>query len=288
MKLALGTVQFGTAYGVANASGQIPLQGAKDILRYAKDVGMDVLDTAASYGQSEAILGQIGLQGWDVITKLPPLDAAVADVGTWVEAQVDASINRLKVPSLCAVLLHYPADLLGVHGAAYSRALEDLRDSGKVRNVGVSIYSPDMLGELTKLFWPDVVQAPYNVLDQRIRASGWLEKLVTRGTRVHARSVFLQGLLTLSASEVPRYFTPWLDRLRRWHNVVHEYSSSPVELALNFVVQESLFDRIIVGIDTLPQLRELVKLCGAIEVPNLESLACDDPGLIEPYRWKLP
>ena len=73
MKLALGTVQFGVPYGVANSTGQVPESEGSSILSYARTLGIDTLDTAIAYGESERRLGSIGVAGWNVITKLPEI-----------------------------------------------------------------------------------------------------------------------------------------------------------------------------------------------------------------------
>ena len=57
-KLAIGTVQFGMNYGIANNSGKINYNEAKSILEYAENVGADTLDTAIIYGDSESTLGE--------------------------------------------------------------------------------------------------------------------------------------------------------------------------------------------------------------------------------------
>ena len=68
MKLALGTVQFGQSYGVANKAGQVPAAEAKAILEYAALEGIGMVDTAIGYGDSEQRLGEIGLRDWDECT----------------------------------------------------------------------------------------------------------------------------------------------------------------------------------------------------------------------------
>jgi aryl-alcohol dehydrogenase-like predicted oxidoreductase len=287
MRLSLGTAQFGSAYGIANSSGQIPYAEAEQILAYARRSGIDVLDTAIVYGESETVLGRIGMQGWKLITKLPPLDEEVTDVESWMFQHVDAALSRLRIDGLYGLLLHRPEDMLGRNGAAYRRALEGLRETGRVRLLGYSIYSPEMLEELTAQFWPDIVQTPYNVFDQRIRTSGWLERLTKGGCRVHARSVFLQGLLVMEATRRPAYFQKWKIPLGRWKMLVESAQASPLQVAVNFALQQEGLERVVVGIDSLSQLTELVAAAQKIAIPDLAELASEDPRLIEPFRWEM-
>ena len=105
MKLALGTVQFGMPYGIANQSGQVSREDAKGIISLAQISGIDTLDTAIAYGDSEACLGDVGLDGFKVITKLPVMPDNVADVSNWVHDQINASFQRLNVISVYLIII---------------------------------------------------------------------------------------------------------------------------------------------------------------------------------------
>ena len=94
-RLALGTAQFGLSYGVANRGGQVDSRAVSAILARAAAAGVDTLDTAVSYGESEAVLGRAGVRGWKVVTKLPGLPPDVRDVAAWVDGQVRGSLDRL-------------------------------------------------------------------------------------------------------------------------------------------------------------------------------------------------
>ncbi|MEI8024703.1 MAG: oxidoreductase, aldo/keto reductase, partial [Actinomycetota bacterium] len=63
-KLALGTANFGLPYGIANESGQISADSVADILQIAKHGGISCLDTSIAYGESQKVLGSIGVSDW--------------------------------------------------------------------------------------------------------------------------------------------------------------------------------------------------------------------------------
>jgi aryl-alcohol dehydrogenase-like predicted oxidoreductase len=285
MRLVLGTVQFGAPYGVANSAGTVPLKEVEKILNYAKSKSVNRLDTAASYGQSEAVIGEIGVREWKVITKIPPLNESVEDVESWIFNQIESSIARLKVERLEGVLLHRPEDILGHNSQCFIKALHKLRDTGKVSKIGYSIYSPNSLQQLTDKFWPDLVQAPYNVFDQRISLSGWLDRLVSKGSEIYARSIFLQGLLVMPASLRPAYFSRWRDLLNGWDRLVIETGLTPLELALSFVVQEKKIDYIVVGVDSFSQFKFIHDSYEKKLPINFMSFSSQDEDLIDPFRW---
>ena len=99
MKLALGTAQFGSPYGIANQSGQVSREEVKEILALARLNNIDTLDTAITYGESEACLGEVGLDGFKVITKLPAFTENIQNINSWVNNQMQASLKRLNTSS---------------------------------------------------------------------------------------------------------------------------------------------------------------------------------------------
>ena len=112
MKIELGTVQFGIPYGIANSKGQVEKKEAKNILDYAKSSGINSIDTAIAYGTSEKCLGEIGLDGFQVITKLPEIPHNYGNLKSWVLKHIKNSLSTLSVESLSGLLLHRPSQLL--------------------------------------------------------------------------------------------------------------------------------------------------------------------------------
>ena len=287
MKLSLGTAQFGANYGVANHQGQISQKEAKSIIKTAQLAGIRTLDTAVSYGLAEEVLGKIGMHNFDCVSKLPPLPKNVDNVKTWVNTQIIESIKRLGVSHLSGILLHHPDDILSSKGNEYCIALLDAKEQGYVDSIGFSIYSPEILDKVTRVFWPDIVQAPFNIFDQRISTSGWLSRLVDKGTKIHARSVFLQGLLLMQSDKRPKYFDKWNKDFASWDDLVAAKNISPLEYALNYAIADRNIDKVIVGVDNGEQLSELISACDLKVGPELNSLATNDLGLIDPSRWIL-
>lgn len=284
-KLAVGTVQFGLPYGINNQSGQISQEETVAILSEARIKGIDTLDTAIAYGTSEQQLGRIGVKGWKVITKLPGVAHELSDTAQWAIAQASASMQRLGVDRLHGLLLHRPADLLSPQGQDLYHALQYLKANGRVNMIGVSIYDPRELTDLLMHFDIDLVQAPVNILDRRLIDTGWLGRLRDRGIEVHVRSVFLQGLLLLSARCLPDKFERWKPLWDRWYAWLRETGQTPLHACLGFVQSLSDVDRVIVGVDSLAQFREILAAAEepCLPPPDLKSVDLD---LINPNRWQ--
>ena len=284
-KLALGTVQFGLRYGIANQNGQVSRPEAKAMLELARAAHIETLDTAIAYGESEACLGEVGTEGFSVVTKLPALPAHCLDVAAWVSQQASQSMERLGCTAVHGLLLHRSGDLLGPEGAALFRALEVLKERGQVHKIGVSIYSPGELEALSARYRLDLVQAPFNLVDRRLYKTGWLQRLKDDGVEVHTRSVFLQGLLLMRQADLPTKFTPWGDLWRRWHQWLSGHSISAVQACLAYPLAIPEIDRIVVGADGLSQLEQIVRATNVQAKSAIPDLECQDERLINPALW---
>lgn len=287
MKLALGTVQFGLNYGIANAVGQVSHDEVTCILNAAYQAGIDTLDTAISYGDSEKRLGELGVENWKVISKIPALPMSVDNVGDWVMRQITGSLRRLGVGRLDGLLMHHPADILGPHSAEYMRSLIRVRDEGLVRSIGYSIYSPYELDALMPIFAPDIVQAPYSIVDRRLVTSGWMGKLADKGIRVHTRSVFLQGLLLMSEELRPPWFDRWQSLWRVWFEACDQSEFSPLELSLGYALCHDSIERVVVGVDSIVHMHQIINAARKPITEMFPLIESEDLELIEPSRWKL-
>jgi len=285
-RLALGTVQFGLNYGIANTSGQVEQNEAMRILALAKAAGLDTLDTAIAYGSSETALGRIGVKDWRIVSKLPALPAGCADVAAWVQEQAQASLDRLGVDRLHGLLLHRPDQLFDANGAAYLAALQALKARGLVCKLGVSIYAPQELERLFDLCEFDIVQAPLNILDDRIVASGWVLRLNQAGVELHTRSAFLQGLLLMPAQKRDGKFDRWSGIWQTWSVWLDKSGLSPLQACLAYALSVDGVDKILVGVDSAEQLREILKAASASFPGNQPEWPEPPPEqLVNPALW---
>lgn len=284
MKLALGTVQFGLSYGIANTQGQVTLDEARAIVEYAGNSGLNMLDTAAGYGDSELRLGAIGVKKWQIVSKLPVLPDSCGDVPKWVRETVVQSLKRLDVNALYGLLMHRPQQLLESNGAEIYRSLRKLQEDGLVRKIGVSIYAPSELDTICCRFPVDLVQAPFNVLDRRLIETGWLSRMQELGTELHVRSVFMQGLLLMAPEERPPKFDRWNRLWGDWYLWLKEVELTPLEACLRYALSYSEISRVIIGVDSLKHLKEVLAVAGPIpEIPK--SLRTAPPELLNPASW---
>ena len=284
-RLALGTVQFGLAYGVSNTQGRPDEAEVAAILTLARGQGVDTLDTAPAYGESEAVLGRVGTAMFRVISKVPKLRADLPDVRGFILAGVRESLARLGLLRLQGLLLHDPEDLTSARGPVIRDAVLEAQALGLVEKVGLSIYAPDRLEAFTKLLTPQIVQAPFNILDQRLVASGWADRLQAAGAEVHVRSAFLQGLLLFSPSARPAKFAAFGAVWQAWDRWLEATGLSPLEACLRFVAMHRQVDRIVVGVNSAAELAAIAAVADA-PLTSLPDWPNDvEPRLIDPSTW---
>ena len=273
-------------YGVGNRTGQVGRDEGAAILNRAWEAGLNCLDTAIGYGESELRLGALGIERWRVITKLPAVPDSCGDVREWVQNEVSGSLNRLKVSRLYGLLLHCPHQLKSAAGASLYQALASLKAQGKIDKLGVSIYEPVELESLLPRFKIDLVQAPFSIVDRRIDTSGWLRRLKSAGIEVHVRSIFLQGLLLMTTEARPAAFSQWRCLWERWQEWLAAQSLTPLQACLRFALSQSGIDRVVVGVDSLGQLEEILASSAGTVAPPPRELMSEDLNLVNPSRWK--
>lgn len=288
-RLALGTVQFGLPYGVANTQGQVSYEQAEAMIGAMRRAGIDTIDTAIAYGEAETVLGRIGISGFRVVSKVPALCEPVRAVDDWVVSQVEASLERLRVPRLGGLMLHAPDDLLGPHGAELARGLQRAQDAGLAERIGLSVYSPEQLATLVDRLPLEILQIPLNVFDRRFVETGWLDRLVAEDVEVHARSVFLQGLLLMPPDLIPSKFAPFRSLIDGWHAWLASDAAagkSTLQTCLAHAASYAGIACLVVGADSLAQLQDITDAASSAPLRAPESLASPATALINPAQWK--
>jgi aryl-alcohol dehydrogenase-like predicted oxidoreductase len=258
MKLGLGTAQLGMDYGVTNRHGQPPEAEALAWLRRAHERGIGLVDTAPGYGAAERVIGAALRAGcrFEVVTKIPAL--AAGDARAFILGALRASLGRLGTERVEGVLLHHWQDTVGSHGPAVVRALQQAKDDGLARRVGVSVYRAADIDQVLRQFTPDLVQLPVSVFDQRLAASGHLQRLSDLGVEIHARSIFMQGIALSPPENLPAHLAGLRPALEQFCMLARRNQLAPLEAALAFVAQSPYISALVVGISNAVELDALV------------------------------
>ena len=282
-RIVLGGAQLGLPYGILNGGETLSREEVARILDTAVDHGIDSIDTAIAYGQSESIIGETSQNRFKIISKLPPLPVDISNVSEWVHSQVQGSLSRLKCTSLDALLLHRPQDLTGAQGAELYAVIGSLMAEKMIHRFGVSIYSPDDLEGIIGTFDIHVVQAPLNVFDRRIL--GVTDQLSALNIEVHARSVFLQGVLIASPKDRPQRFEPWSEHFALFDEWVRSSGVSAMACCMGFALQQPGIAKLVIGTTSAESLDEIMTSIpnSVLEVPT--HLQSSVEQLIDPRFW---
>jgi spore coat polysaccharide biosynthesis protein SpsF len=284
-RIGIGTVQFGTIYGITNLLGQVPRPTVVDILRTARGAGIRLLDTAAMYGESEEVLGQLVPKdsGFQITTK-----TTTSAIG--VKGVVDRARESHRILGgrpIHGLLVHSASDLRSSNGPELWAALQGLRDEGLFERIGISAYGSDDPIDLAQRYRPDIIQLPVSVLDQRLVHSGVIRQLKDLGVEVHARSVFLQGAIFLKPSELPLGLAHVGPKLEAFHARLQEIGISPAQAGIGYPLSIPEIDCAVVGISSVQEAQEILAAAQTMASVPWDTLGVDDEVLLDPRLWML-
>ena len=286
MNLAIGTAQFGLDYGISNSAGKVKLPEIKKIIKLATDSGIDTIDTAMAYGDSEELLGKCNLENFKIITKIGAIQESENRIENWILDEVHLSLEKLKLNNIYGLLLHRPNELISKKGETLFYSIQNLKKLGLVKKIGISIYSTDELVSILDSYDIDIVQLPLNIFNREAINNDILKVLKSRNIEIHARSCFLQGLLLMEQKNIPIKFKKWSNLFIDWHEWLIKNDISPVQGCLSFLNSINEIDKVIVGVENVKQLQELINYSSVQGITEFPNLICNDQQLINPSNWK--
>ena len=292
MEYILGTAQFGLDYGISNSSGEVSDEELKKILVYAKQYGVRYLDTANVYGNSESRIGEMSelTKEFGLITKTMHTESKKSLKANiqLINIELEKSLKKLKRSSVDILLIHNFEDLSGKDSEEIYKALEKIKASGLAKKIGVSVYTVDEAEEVNSKYLLDVLQFPISAFDQTFDRSGILKRLKKRGVELHARSIFLQGLLLMNLADIHSYFEPIKPLIQRYKEQLQSAGLTTVDGALNYVKQIKEIDAVIFGVQNKNQLAvTLDSLQSSPKSIDYKEFAVSDRNIINPSMWQI-
>ena len=127
------------------------------------DNNICMIDTASAYGDCHQTLSELGIEDFDIVTKLS-VDFARSRYNGELTDAVETILNELNIEKIYALLIHNVDSLKGIDGMQVWQATQDLKHAGLIENVGASIYSPKDLEPFGHDMIADIIQAPFNIL----------------------------------------------------------------------------------------------------------------------------
>ena len=285
-KLILGTVQMGLPYGINNNSGKISLQNSIKILEYAFNNGIETLDSAESYGNAHEVIGIFHDQNpnkiFRVITKLPH------QVNDDIVKKVDGYLKELKVNQLETLMFHSYAsyeDNIGNFAV-----LKRLKLDKKIKTIGVSVYTNNEIEKVILNDDIDIIQLPFNLFDNTNLRSDILMKAKSKGKIIHTRSALLQGLFFKDPNSTNKIVQKLKKELAVISEISRNENTSISALALSYCLLQKTIDNVLIGVDSLTQLKDNIKSINYKITPqtieHINTIKIKNLDLLNPSLWK--
>ena len=283
MKLALGSAQFGMKYGINNPGGKIPEKEVNNILEFAYKSGINTIDTAYSYGDSERVIGNIISEeklDFKIVSKFPSSNENLTDI-------FNKTLSRLSIDKIYGYLFHSFSSF--IENKKNFETLKVLKKEGKIEKIGFSLYYPNELEYLlsTNIDF-NIIQVPYSIFDQRF--SRYFEQLKYKQIEIHTRSVFLQGLVFKNPDDFKGNFKNIIPKLKAIKNIAHDLNINVSDVFLNFAILNPYIDKVVIGVDNIENLMSNIMSLKNIEIvnsvyQNLINLYEEDESIILPFKW---
>lgn len=287
-KIILGTVQFGLNYGVNNNDGKPSKKKVQNILDCAYSNGIRFLDTAEAYGDSQMRIGEYHTKSKNRFNVITKFFANSESLSKSILDRVNNNINNLSVKSLYCYMFHSFKDYKNYY-PLYKKDLSVLKQKGKIKKIGVSVYMNDELNEVLKNNDIDLVQLPFNLLDNSKKREQILLKAKSLNIEIHSRSVFLQGLFFKDEKNIPSKLNKLRPYLSKLSDLVTK--SKINDLALNYVCSKDYIDRVLIGVDNVDQLKRNIKSLDQCLTKNkfmeVDAIDVKNDFLLNPSNWKI-
>jgi aryl-alcohol dehydrogenase-like predicted oxidoreductase len=282
-KIILGTVQFGVDYGINNTGGKPDRETVFKILANAYQSGIRTLDTAEGYGDAVDIIGAFHKETgkiFEVNTKFTGKD------GVSLAAKLENTIQRLGVTYIGTYFYHSYKDFLSKRELI--EELIELKKQQLIRSIGLSVYSNEELKTAINDPAIDVIQMPFNLLDNYSERGELLQQAKLKNKRVQVRSVFLQGLFFKDTGDLPDKLLPLSPYLKQVQTIAAN-SSSIETLCLQYAAAQKEIDEIIIGVDSGQQLNENINALNQELSPQvraaIDKIKVEETELLYPYNW---
>ena len=289
-KLILGTVQFGLDYGINNNTGKLSEDQVFELLERAYELGIRTLDTAEAYGNAHSIISNFHKQSKKRFNIISKYSSSNFDYPIDLVERIQVHCSNFNVNYLEGYMFHSYNDFkMNINNDP--NVLDNIKNSGLVKKIGVSVYSNDEIEDLLNFKNINLIQLPFNLFDNEYQRKEILEKAKKRNIEIHTRSVFLQGLFFKDINTLTNGLLPLKNNLSELSLILKNYNLSMDSLALNYPLNKTYIDKVLIGVDSLEQLKNNIKATeNDFDKSIYEEVDCiqiENIKLLNPSNWKI-
>jgi aryl-alcohol dehydrogenase-like predicted oxidoreductase len=283
-RIILGTAQFGLNYGISNSSGKLDKKDVFKLFDKAFEYGVSILDTAEVYGNAHALIGEYNKRQTKFL-----INTKLKIVNSNIKKQIDQLLLDLNVDVINTFMFHSPSGYFDANSKIIE-SLNEIKNSGKINNIGISLYTnEDILRTLDESI-VSIIQAPFNLLDNNFQRKSVFNNLENHHKEIHVRSIFLQGLFLKEESKIPNVLKPLLIYIQKLKDIANNEGLTIEQLALAYVVAQKKINNIIIGVDNLFQLENNIQLLekklSRATKKLIDEIDVNESNLLYPYNWK--
>lgn len=287
-KLILGTVQLGLSYGINNRYGKPTLEKAFEILHAAFDNGIQTLDTAEAYGNSQEIIGKFQKENlnkqFKIISKLAPNHKLKNNE---LVNHIAINCKILNTDILYGYMFHNYQNFK--ENTTFYNEILHAKKEGIIEKAGISLYSNNEINDIVENYSNfDFIQIPFNLFDNESKRKSILEQVKAKNIEIHTRSAFLQGLFFKKVDDIPEKLNPLKKYLETLENIKETHNINTETLALQYVLQKKYIDHVLIGVDSLEQLINNVSISNkTCNLPNniIDGIQVSEENLLNPSNW---
>ena len=283
-KLILGTVQMGMNYGVNNNYGKIPISECFNILDYAYEHGINSIDTAEGYGDAHSIIGEYHVKSKNKF-KINTKFSSGSNLD--IDKKVNNYLKQLNINCIEVIMFHnlnsYKNNQKNID------LLKEIKCKGLIKKVGVSVYRNEEIDSLLDDDDIDVIQLPFNLLDNDNLRLEKIKKAKSRGKVIHTRSVFLQGMFFMDSKSENMIY----GKLKKYLSQINSISIASeipiLNLALGYCLQHNKIDGVLIGVDSLNQLKSninaITQTLNHQIIDQINKINVHNKELLNPTNW---
>ena len=253
-KLIFGSANLLTKYG--HKSFFINKFNSIKLMKCARKNGIKILDISSDYNVFKNASFNNNYKKWKISFKITKNILTKLYSTKKIEEFIKSILIKFRCKKIEYFLFHHENDLSTKNGKLFFNYLRNLKKKRIVKKIGVSIYDFDKSFKKLKNLPIDVIQAPLNVLDQRIDNSKNLNFLKRKKIEIHVRSIFLQGVLVDENLMGPKIKND--KKLKLWFKYLNGNNLNPIDETFNFLGKKKYINKIIVGARSEKQIKDIL------------------------------
>ena len=280
-KIILGTANFDSRYGLDGVS--VNKNKSNNILDYAKSKNIKYIDISTDYNFYKNLKKNLSIKNISLSFKITKKDFKNLSSKQKTEVFVKNILKIFNKKKIHYLFFHHTKDLMSKKGTEVYKILKHFQKKNKIGKIGCSVYSNKEIIKILKYYPINILQIPLNIFDQRFADRKIQEIIKKKQIEIHARSIFLQGLLfkkNISKKKFGRF-----KALSKWSKYIKENKLNPLIETFTFLLQKKFIDKIVVGVKSKKELNQILNIKINYKRKNYQSFRSNNLDLIDPRKW---